>query len=511
MLDNIPQSSDSPTRIAVSGIPWETSDADFKRHFMQFGEVEYAEVIRDRQGRSKGIGFVAFSNPDTARMVLSVQHVLDHRRIEVKVDSRDVNRNRVFVARIPDTLSETEFRNYFEQFGRVQDAYMPRDHTKQGYRGIGFVTYDDAESVDRVIKLKHVIKGVEVAVDLAIIKGDIMRNTPNPVSIPSSSNDYAVQQLQRGLLSMNIGGGQAQTGYMSPPPQQPLQNIATEQAPSVFSFSEESFSPTSTGSGGFIDQNNRFRGAHYLQQQQLQQHPQMHALGARLSPHVVPQHYSNPHSGPSSPIPPPQADYLVLQQVAQGQMPLSSQGSDVVDNPGPANARAGPRIFIGKLSKDTTEQDVREYFQSFGFVLDVYMPKNKDNKKEHRGFGFVTFETEASIKRVVSHGMHKIRGANIAIDVAVPRKEDALRPLSPTSPTSPTGVMSPQPGMGPMDRLPVDLSQIMGGGTQSPDANVMALSQQGLHMQQHQYHGGLQHLSSMEQQYPHHSYQGYER
>ncbi len=46
--------------------------------------------------------------------------------------------------------------------------------------------------------------------------------------------------------------------------------------------------------------------------------------------------------------------------------------------------RAGPRIFIGKLSKDTTEADVKEYFVRFGYVMDVYLPKAKDNKMVRR-------------------------------------------------------------------------------------------------------------------------------
>ena len=60
--------------------------------------------------------------------------------------------------------------------------------------------------------------------------------------------------------------------------------------------------------------------------------------------------------------------------------------------------RAGPRIFVGKLSKEVNEDDVKDCFSKFGFVLDVYLPKNKDNKLEHRGFGFVTFETEAAVQ-----------------------------------------------------------------------------------------------------------------
>ena len=52
---------------------------------------------------------------------------------------------------------------------------------------------------------------------------------------------------------------------------------------------------------------------------------------------------------------------------------------------------------------------------------------DKNNKREHRGFGFVTFETEAAIQRVVAHGPHHIRGSIVAIDSAVPRQVRACR------------------------------------------------------------------------------------
>ena len=57
---------------------------------------------------------------------------------------------RIFVARIPPTVQDAQFRTYFEQFGRVQDAYMPKDAFKQAHRGIGFVTYATAEPVEQV-------------------------------------------------------------------------------------------------------------------------------------------------------------------------------------------------------------------------------------------------------------------------------------------------------------------------------------------------------------------------
>jgi hypothetical protein len=43
----------------------------------------------------------------------------------------------------------------------------------------------------------------------------------------------------------------------------------------------------------------------------------------------------------------------------------------------PCPQPAGPRIFVGKLSKDTGEQDVKDHFMRFGFVLDVYLPRGE--------------------------------------------------------------------------------------------------------------------------------------
>lgn len=62
---------------------------------------------------------------------------------------------RIFVARIPASVTETQFRGYFEKYGRLQDAYMPKDHSKQAYRGIGFVTFASPDSVEKVMANKH--------------------------------------------------------------------------------------------------------------------------------------------------------------------------------------------------------------------------------------------------------------------------------------------------------------------------------------------------------------------
>jgi RNA-binding protein Musashi len=52
-------------------------------------------------------------------------------------------------------VTDTQFRAYFEKYGKLQDAYMPRDHSRQMYRGIGFVTFASPESVEKVMACKH--------------------------------------------------------------------------------------------------------------------------------------------------------------------------------------------------------------------------------------------------------------------------------------------------------------------------------------------------------------------
>lgn len=57
---------------------------------------------------------------------------------------------RIFVARISPHVTDDQFRSYFAQYGAVQDAYMPKDASKLGHRGIGFVTFASPDSVEKV-------------------------------------------------------------------------------------------------------------------------------------------------------------------------------------------------------------------------------------------------------------------------------------------------------------------------------------------------------------------------
>ncbi|KAK4138805.1 hypothetical protein BT67DRAFT_359494, partial [Trichocladium antarcticum] len=54
------------------------------------------------------------------------------------------------------------------------------------------------------------------------------------------------------------------------------------------------------------------------------------------------------------------------------------------------------KIFVGGVSQETTDHEFREYFAQFGRVVDATLMMDKDTGRP-RGFGFVTFESEAGV------------------------------------------------------------------------------------------------------------------
>ena len=73
-------------KLFVGGLSWDTNDEGLNEAFARFGEVTEAKVITDRDtGRSRGFGFVTFSDPAAANKVIEEMdgQELDGRTIKV--------------------------------------------------------------------------------------------------------------------------------------------------------------------------------------------------------------------------------------------------------------------------------------------------------------------------------------------------------------------------------------------------------------------------------------------
>ncbi|KAK9827371.1 hypothetical protein WJX81_002984 [Elliptochloris bilobata] len=530
-------------KLVVLGLPWVTDEASLRKYFSQFGPLQECVVMKDRAtGKSRGFGFVTFWNAADAQRVLEGSHVVDGRRCEPKMalprGGPPQRSSRIFVARIPSTVTDEQFRQYFESFGAVQDAYMPKDPSKQAHRGIGFIAFTSPESVDVVMAVPHSLHGVELAIDSATPKEgrvgfEAARQASSGSLLAHALGASSVRPLQQFMAAFPPAGGFAAPASVSPPAAYP--NYSQGRAHPGLSYSG------AVGGGGYEAASNG-GAAHASGASGASPYASASSNGGRVANggsayssgsgggrfesggseagNAVSGGYGAAMGGRQSleDVSPPSAgerhsdvglsalqDYLrdspandrtaqalqgltfggggegiglriggllqaqaqygggvaqgaasngaqlsaldehlaLLQRAAAAQAAaaarpppahghthsdrLSGEGGRFAGG-GPADARAGPRIFVGKLNKETTEGDVREYFTRFGYVMDVYMPRDKINRAEHRGFGFVTFETEAAVARVNAHGQHQIRGSTVAIDCAVPRREEDVAP-----------------------------------------------------------------------------------
>jgi cold-inducible RNA-binding protein len=73
-------------KLYVGNLTYQVSDSDLEQLFSEFGSVQSAQVIMDRDtGRSKGFGFVEMSSENEATAAIGALHDQEHqgRRLTV--------------------------------------------------------------------------------------------------------------------------------------------------------------------------------------------------------------------------------------------------------------------------------------------------------------------------------------------------------------------------------------------------------------------------------------------
>lgn len=167
----------------VLGIPWDVDTKGLREYMSKFGKLDDVIVMKERStGRSRGFGYATFASIEDAKNALAAEHFLGNRMLEVKVATPKEEMRapakkmtRIFVARIPPSVTEAAFRSYFETYGEITDLYMPKDQGTKGHRGIGFITFESSDSVDTLMSETHELEGSTVVVDRATPKEEEIR------------------------------------------------------------------------------------------------------------------------------------------------------------------------------------------------------------------------------------------------------------------------------------------------------------------------------------------------
>lgn len=82
------------------------------------------------------------------------------------------------------------------------------------------------------------------------------------------------------------------------------------------------------------------------------------------------------------------------------------------------------KLYVGNLSYDTTESDLRQAFESYGKVTSANIVTDKYTGKS-RGFGFVEMDSKDEANEAMSNlNDTELNGRNLNINEAKPRNDN---------------------------------------------------------------------------------------
>ncbi|CAF1058295.1 unnamed protein product [Adineta steineri] len=173
-------------KVFIGGLSYKTDDQTFRDYFSKYGEIDDCVIMRDRDNRSRGFGFVTYLSSSMVDALMAARpHVLDSREIEPKraipreesgKPESALSAKKLFVGGIREgTINEDDLKEYFSKYGNiVQTVIMKTNEGK--FRGFGFVEFDDYDPVDKIVLEKHhVVKGNPVNVEKALPKDQTNR------------------------------------------------------------------------------------------------------------------------------------------------------------------------------------------------------------------------------------------------------------------------------------------------------------------------------------------------
>ncbi|KAG6494902.1 heterogeneous nuclear ribonucleoprotein 1-like [Zingiber officinale] len=178
----------SPAKIFVGGLAKDTNMATFEKHFARYGKIVDKVIMKDRStNRPRGFGFITFDNPSVVDKVIEDTHIINGKTVEIKrtipkgaAPLKDFKTRKIFVGGISLSFTEDELKDFFSQFGKVDNHEIIRDHATNRSRGFGFVTFESEKVVDDLLAKNGNM--IDLAGSQVEIKKAEPKNSFNPTS-----------------------------------------------------------------------------------------------------------------------------------------------------------------------------------------------------------------------------------------------------------------------------------------------------------------------------------------
>ncbi|KAH9946093.1 polyadenylate binding protein [Epithele typhae] len=135
--------------------------------FAAFGNVLSCKVATDEHGRSRGYGYVHYETAESAETAIKAVNgmLLNDKKVYVgyhisrkerqsKMEEMKSQFTNIYVKNLDPEVTQDEFVELFEQFGKVTSAVVQVDDEGRS-RGFGFVNFDTHEEAAKAVEVLH--------------------------------------------------------------------------------------------------------------------------------------------------------------------------------------------------------------------------------------------------------------------------------------------------------------------------------------------------------------------
>ncbi|GAW80849.1 nucleic acid binding protein [Plasmodium gonderi] len=378
---------------------------------------------------------------------------------------------RIFVTRLPFEAGKKDLEKYFSKYGKIIDIYVSKNLSNNKNKGFGFVSFEKQGSMDKVLKDKlHIICGKEIVVDVASMRDSKTKNLfhlpsdhylakypKNDKKLPNKNhnnslvnfnkyhhiynkttnirdvsknidNNLVMQNFYNLCPTYNILGNRMNNNkhvYKNNVPVSFFPPNGYNMDPTYFNNQQVSYQNCLDYMGNdyywsmanYYNWNNMMFHNENIYNAKKMEYPPYYVCNGQYMTQGSPPIAKNKVSRKNSAIEENKLKY-----------PLGAASNGNYRSPfvrklpgGDEWNKRGYKLFVTKLNSVTTIETLRNYFEAFGEIIDIYMPNDVCTNRP-RGIAFVTFLDNDCVKKILSNknSKHIIDGKEVVVDLADP-------------------------------------------------------------------------------------------
>jgi len=173
----------SSNEVFVGSLPFSASRDDIKKFFAECGTVDNVNLLTGRDGRSKGIAFVRFTDDESvARAVALNGNEFEGRTLTIEKSqpreqrgsptrggfqqqTRNEDNTSIFVGNLSFSTTEQSLRKVFEGCGDIKEIRLATDREGNA-KGFAHIEFGSSDAVDRALqKGGQNVDGRDIRVD----------------------------------------------------------------------------------------------------------------------------------------------------------------------------------------------------------------------------------------------------------------------------------------------------------------------------------------------------------